>query len=38
MGIDVTMTGQTPSLSISVLAKLACFHEANLNKHLFHLK
>lgn len=34
MGIDLTTAGQNPSLSISIFAKLACFHEADLNRHL----
>ena len=38
MGIDLTTAGQNPSLSISIFAKLACFHEADLNRHLFHFR
>lgn len=40
MGIDLTTAGQNPSLSISLFAKLACFHEADLNRnrHLFHFR
>lgn len=40
MGIDLTTAGQNPSISISLFAKLACFHEADLNRnrHLFHFR
>ncbi|KAK9154873.1 hypothetical protein Sjap_002353 [Stephania japonica] len=38
MGINPITVGLNPSLSISLFVKLACFHEADLNRHLFYFR